>query len=351
MSHPPIIRPRKLRRGDRIAVVASSWGGPATCPERYEQGKRQLAAAFGLDVVEMPHALKPANWLARNPQARADDLMQAFADPAIAGIISAIGGEDSIRLLRHLDFEAIRKHPKVYMGYSDSTVSHLACYKAGLGSFYGPSIMSGFAENGGLHDYLRLSVQRLLFEDGPAGEIRPNPDGWVVEQYDWSDVASLTRPRPLNAPLPWRYLRGQGVVRGHLLGGCLEVLDMLRGSRCWPSLAQWQGAILFLETSEDAPAPSMLRYFLRNLAEQGVLQGLQGILLGRPGGKLAPSRFVEYDEALLQVLDEEGLTELAVVTHMDFGHTDPMCVLPYGVMVEIDCDAQRISLVESATLP
>ena len=104
---------------------------------------------FGVTVVETPHALGDPDWLRRNPQARADDLLGAFADPAIRGIISTIGGEESIRLLPFLDLAVIRANPKVFLGYSDTTVAHLACFSAGLCSFYGPAIMTGFAENGG----------------------------------------------------------------------------------------------------------------------------------------------------------------------------------------------------------
>ncbi len=137
-----MIKPRKLQQGQTVAAVTLSWGGPGTFPHRYEVGKRQFEAEFGLRVVEMPHALRDPDWIARNPAARADDLMQAFADPSIAGIVSTIGGDDSIRLLRYLDLDVIRNNPKVFLGFSDTTVTHFAAYRAGLVSFYGPSFMA-----------------------------------------------------------------------------------------------------------------------------------------------------------------------------------------------------------------
>jgi muramoyltetrapeptide carboxypeptidase LdcA involved in peptidoglycan recycling len=158
-----MIKPKRLSRGQKVAAISLSWGGPGTFRHRYEAGKRQFEQMFGLTVVEMPHALRDPAWLAANPQARAADLIQAFTDPDIAGIISTIGGDDSIRLLRYLDLEVIRQHPKVFMGYSDTTVTHFACYQAGLVSFYGPAFMAGFAENGGIFPYLVDSVQRILF--------------------------------------------------------------------------------------------------------------------------------------------------------------------------------------------
>ena len=139
-----------LRPGSRIAALSLSWGGPGTIPYRYEIGKQQFEETFGVTVIETEHALRDADWLARNPKARADDLMAAFGDETIDGILSTIGGEDSIRTLPYLDLDLIRNNPKVFMGFSDTTISHAACFKAGIVSFYGPSFMAGFAENGGM---------------------------------------------------------------------------------------------------------------------------------------------------------------------------------------------------------
>ena len=344
-----MLKPQKLNPGDQVATVSLSWGGPGTFLHRYQAGVRQLEEAFNVTVVEMPHTLKDPDWLANHPQARAADLMQAFADPSIKAIFSTIGGEDSIRIVPFLDLDVIRQNPKIFMGYSDTTISHLACYKAGLSSFYGPAIMAGFGENGGLFPYLVDSVRRTLFSSEPPGEIVPNQSGWTVEQLNWADPQNQSRKRALTPASGWKFLQGQGIHRGHLLGGCLEVLDWLRGTSLWPELDDWQDAILFLETSEEIPPPEFVRYTLRAFAALGVLKRLSGILLGRPGGNFPPERFHEYDQAILQVVrDEEGLSTLPIVTHMDFGHTDPMFVLPYGVQSEIDCDQQRFSILENA---
>ncbi len=343
-----MIKPVKLNPGDKVAAITLSWGGPGTFPHRYEAGKRQLQETFGLELVATPHALRDADWLQRHPQARADDLMQAFADPTVKAIFSTIGGEDSIRLWPYLDLSVIRDNPKIFMGYSDTTVTHLVCYKAGLVSFYGPAIMAGFGENGGLFPYMVESVRRTLFTAEPIGPIQPNRDGWTVEMLDWADPANQERKRKLNPSTGWNFLQGTGVHRGRLLGGCFEVLDWLRGTPFWPEPEQWQDAILFLETTEDAPPPQMVLYGLRSLAAMGVLSRLAGILFARPGGGWPVERFAEYDAVLRQVVtEEEGLTDLPIITQMDFGHTDPMFVLPYGVLAEIDCEREQFTIVES----
>ncbi len=345
-----LIKPHKIMAGDRVAAVSLSWGGPGAIPERYLAGKRQLEAEFGLTVVEAGHALSDPTWLYKNPKARADDLMAAFVDPSIRAIISTIGGDESIRILPYIDLDVIRSNPKIFMGYSDTTITHFACIRAGLASFYGPSIMAGFGENGGLFPYLTRSVRQTLFSAVPVGEVLPNRDGWTVERLDWTNPDNQARKRKLNPCTGWKYLQGRGVRRGRLIGGCIDVLDWLRGTDFWPASEAWQEAILFIETSEDAPAPETVSRILRTLAAMRILTGLSGILFGRPGGdKLQVEAFEEYDRAILQVVtEEEGLVDLPIVTGMDFGHTDPVFVLPYGTLAEIDCERQKFSILESA---
>ncbi|MCB9988575.1 MAG: LD-carboxypeptidase [Rhodospirillales bacterium] len=342
------IKPPKLKEGDTIAAVSPSWGGPGTFPHRYEAGKRQFMEAFKVNVVEMPHTMRDADWLFRNPQARADDLMQAFSDFSINGIIATIGGEDSVRLIPWLDFGVIRNNPKIFMGYSDTTNAHLACVKAGLTSFYGPSIMAGFAENGGLFPYMEEAVRKTLFSSDPVGDI-PQADGWTVEFLDWANPDNQAIKRNMSSPLGRRVLQGTGTVQGHLMGGCLDVFPMVVGTELWPDKELWQGAILFLETSEEAPPVESVKRWLRNLGAQGIFDAVNGVILGRPGGPVPVDELMRYDAILQKVVAEEFCQpDLPLMTQMDFGHTDPMFVLPYGVQAEIDCENKGFRILECA---
>ena len=119
----------------------------------------------------------------------------------------------------------------------------------------------------------------------------------------------------------------------------------------FPSASDLQGAVLFLETSEDAPPPSFLTEFVRCLAAMDILEGLGGILLGRPGGGVDPDNFHAYDTALCETVREEyGLNEMPIVTNMDFGHTDPMFVIPIGMKVRIDSTKPEIAIDEAAVI-
>jgi muramoyltetrapeptide carboxypeptidase LdcA involved in peptidoglycan recycling len=192
------------------------------------------------------------------------------------------------------------------------------------------------------------SFRQAAFETTPIRELPPNTEGWTVEFLDWGDPANQHRLRQRTASQGVRTLRGAGIRRGHLIGGCAEVLEQLKGTAWWPPISYWDGAILFYETSEEAPPESFIRRWLRNFAAQGVLSRLAGILLARPGGVMNEHQREAQCAAVLQVLDEAGLIDLPVLADLDFGHTDPIATLPYGVMAEIDCDAATLRILEAA---
>ena len=141
--------------GDTVATVSLSWGGAGDedLLWRYRLGRKRLEEQFGLKVVEMENTLKGSKYLYQHPEARAKDLMDAFSDPAIKAVFSCIGGEESVRMLPYVDFDVVRQNPKIFVGYSDTTITHLICLKAGLSSFYGPSLLAELAENIQIYDY------------------------------------------------------------------------------------------------------------------------------------------------------------------------------------------------------
>lgn len=103
----------------------------------------------------MPNALKGIEYLYNNPKARAEDLMNAFKDKEVKAIINAIGGDDTIRLLPYIDFDIIKNNPKIFMGFSDTTVNHFMMYKAGLVSYYGASLMNNWGEYVEINEYTK----------------------------------------------------------------------------------------------------------------------------------------------------------------------------------------------------
>lgn len=337
-------KPMKLQPGDTVATVSPSWGGAGE-PEikwRYEQGVKRLEEVFGLKVVPMPNSLKGGDYLYENPQARAEDLMTAFRDPTIKAIFANIGGEDSIRLLPYIDFTVIQNNPKIFSGYSDVTISHLFCHKAGISSFYGPAILTDFAENVEMDPYTIEMVNRTLFSNEVIGEIQP-AENWTSERLEWIETNKHTR-RIMNQNTGYEVLQGSGTVKGRLIGGCIEVLEFAKGTELWPDTAFWNDSILFFETSEEKPEPDFIRYWLRNYAAQGILQKANGIIFGKPQDE---KYYEEYKVEIRKVMKEYSLEHLPILYNLNFGHTEPKFILPYGAMAEIDCEQKTFSIVES----
>lgn len=339
--------PPALHPGDTIAVVSPSWSGPGAYPLRYDAGRRQLEERFGLVVRDMPHARMPPEWVAEYPEARANDLHAALLDPDIRGIFTSIGGDDSIRVLEHLDLELIASRPKALLGFSDTTCLHMAWHRAGVVSFYGSSVMCAFAENGGIDPYFERGLRATLFDGTTAPGAWPtNEDGWTVEMLDWADATNQDRVRARRQSTGPRWLQGEYRVEGCLVPACIDVLDWLRGTPWWPDL---DGAILALETSEAAPTPEAVVRMLRPLVANGDIGRIHALLFGRPGGHdLDPADHTDYDDALLQVVrDEAGRTDLPIVSGLDFGHTDPPWTLPVGVACSVDPVTRTISIDEA----
>lgn len=340
-------KPERLRPGDRVATVSLSWGGAGDeeILWRYHQGKARLEEVFGLRVVEMPHTLAGTQFVYDHPEKRAEDLMAAFADQSIKGIISCIGGTDSIRMLPYIDFDLIGKNPKVFTGYSDTTVSHFLCIKAGISSMYGPALLTDFAENIEMTPYTVEAVRRAFFSAEPIGPVLPS-ESWTSQRLAWVEENKNTA-RTFQPNGPYEVLQGTGKTQGRLIGGCLEVINYLRGTSLFPTPDHFDRAILFLETSECESPPWLVEDELRCLGTMGILSRLSGIFWGKPQGE----KYVkEYQDVTRKVLVEAGRADLPVLCNGSFGHNEPKIVLPYGALAEIDCDRAAFSILESAVL-
>jgi len=342
-----LIKPKKLKPGDTVATVSPSWGG-AGDPNirwRYDQGVKRLEEVFGLNVVAMPHSLKGSEYLYDHPEARAEDLNNAFQNDEIKGIFANIGGEESIRLLPYIDFDVIRQNPKIFMGYSDITILHLICLKAGLSSFYGPAVLVDFAENIQMDPYTIDMIKRALFSADPIGEIKA-PAKWTSEYLEW-DISNKNTRRKMYPNQTYELIQGNGIVTGHLIGGCIEVLEFAKGTPLWPKEQYWQDSILFFETSEEKTEPQYIRYWLRNYAAQGILHKCKGIIFAKPYGEV---HYNAYKKEIKKVLTEYGLNNLPVLYNLTFGHTEPMFAIPYGARAEINCDEKTFTILESGVI-
>jgi muramoyltetrapeptide carboxypeptidase LdcA involved in peptidoglycan recycling len=340
-----LIKPEKLKRGDKVATVSLSWGGAGdkALRTRYEIGKKRLEEVFGLEVVEMEHTLSGTEYVYNHPKERAEDLMKAFLDPEIKAIISCIGGDDTVRLFPYIDFDIIRNNPKIFMGYSDTTANHFMMYKAGLSSFYGPAILTDFAENVEMSKYTVDSIMKTLFTNEVIGEVKQS-EGWTSEYLIWEDENNNNIKRKFNKNTGYELLQGNGKVTGPLIGGCMEVIEMIKGTELYPEIEDFQGAILFFETSEEIPKPEEVKYWLRNYGLAGILDKVNGIIFGKPKGEVY---IEEYKNTIVNTLKEFNKEDLPVLYNLSFGHCEPKFIIPYGALAEINCKEISFSILES----
>lgn len=204
-----MIKPKKLKKGDKVAIVSLSSGlaGEEMFRHRYELGKKRLEQ-LGFNVVTMKNALKGIEYLYNHPEKRAEDFMEAIVDKDIKGIICNIGGDDTIRLLPYIDFETIANNPKVFMGYSDTTINHFVMQKAGVASYYGPAVMTDFAENNNMHTYTLKYINEVLLENREDIVIKSS-DKWTSEYLDWAIEENDNISRKMNEEK-----RGYEVLQG-----------------------------------------------------------------------------------------------------------------------------------------
>lgn len=339
-----LIRPKALKKGDVVATVSLSWGA-AGAPDirwKYDLGKQRIESLLGLRVKEMPHTLAPEEFVASHPEARAADLMQAFRDPEVKAIFCCIGGSDSVKMLPYLDFQVIRENPKIFTGYSDSTVSDFICMHAGLGAFYGCHVLNDFAENGSMAEYSLNSIRQTLFVPEAPGEILP-AETWCAGDERWKnpeykDVARVYRPETHGVEV----LQGSGVGRGRLVGGCMSVVEDLKDTILFPSAEEFVDTILFFEVVSWAP--ECVAKALEDYHTRGMLQGVRGILFGKPYDE---NNYALYRSTLTDTLHRLGYKDMPVFYNMSFGHNDPKFLIPYGTMAEMDPATGTFCILES----
>ena len=339
-----MIKTQRLKKGDKVAIVSLSSGilGEKEIIHKYELGKKRLEEKFGLEVIAMKNTLKGIKYLYEHPEKRAEDLMEAFKDKSIKAIICAIGGDDTIRLLPYIDYDVIKNNPKIFMGFSDTTANHLMMYKAGLVSYYGPCFLCDFAEYVDMYDYTEKVVRDLLFDAKDNYKIE-KCDYWTNEHIEWCEENMNKSKEKLKDEKGYEVIQGKGKVQGKLLGGCLDAFPIYVGTEIWLAKEEWENKILFLETSEDMPKPELVTYYLRNLGAQGIFNVAKGIIVGKPQSE---KYYEEYKEVYRKVLKEFGREDMPVLYNVNFGHSSPIGIIPYGIECELDVDKKEITLLE-----
>jgi muramoyltetrapeptide carboxypeptidase LdcA involved in peptidoglycan recycling len=336
-TYPPPVRP-----GDRIAVISPSAGMPAVFPDVYELGLRRLREEFGLEPVEYPATR------AKDAPAgvRAHDIMAAFTDPSVSAVMASIGGDDQITVLRHLSLRLLAAHPKRFFGYSDNTNLLHFLFRAGMVGYHGGSVMVHLGRPAALHPLSAGSLRAAL--SGGGYELTCPPE-FGDETRSWADPASLALDPPMRAARPWEWVGAGRIVDGVAWGGNLEILSWLLAAGY---VDEVPATVLFVETSEEMPSGVEVYRMLRNMGERGLLERFEAVLVGRAKAwerdrqRSLPERaaYADAQRAAVQRALGEYNPDALVVFDVDFGHTDPQLVIPYGGRVRVDGLARRITV-------
>lgn len=300
-------KPIPLKPGDTIRVVSPASPLPL---EKLEK-MREFLEAEGYKVELAKNALAAEEYLAGSDGARAQDLMEAFTDPAVQGILCSRGGYGSARLMPHLDLDAISASNKLFLGYSDITTLHLALQRRGLASIYAPMGISFHAER----------------------------DPWVYDSFRAALRGENTIP--IGAPKGTTLVGGQ--AEGEITGGCL---CLLTDSLATPDALDARGKILLIEDVDENP--HRIDAMLTHLLLSGILPSASGVVIGE---------MTNTDERCDPVIGAKPWREivrdrvapLGIPTIIDFpfGHMKNMLTLPLGLQVRLDADKGELTYLET----
>ncbi len=314
MKHIPILKPRRLSRGDTLGIIAPASPGSQ---EMADAGKRWLESQ-GFAVQFGKHTAARQGYLAGTDEARAADLHNMFASPDIQGIICLRGGYGTMRLLDLLDYDLISANPKVFVGYSDITALHTSIgQRTGLVSFHGPMLESDLAKD--LPAYTSECFLQALTGTEPLGLIGNPPQ---------THSASFIVP---------------GTAEGRLTGGNLSLIAATMGT---PYEIDTVGKILCLE--DVGEAPYRIDRMLTQLLLAGKLQAAAGIVVDVFAGcnDEGGNSNVTVEDVLL---DRLGNLDKPVLMNLHFGHTADKATLPFGIKARLGTTDGGLVITETAT--
>jgi len=311
------IFPEKLKRGDKVMVVA-----PSNSLGLISEETRQIAGErfqeMGLELSFGKHIEELDDFDSSSIESRINDLHEAFLDKSVKGIFAVIGGFNCNQLLRYLDWNLIKSNPKIFVGYSDTTALQNAIYaKTGLVTYSGPAY-STFGQK--LYfDYTLESFKECLFEDKKF-DVLPSDswsdDKWYLDQEN----------RKLHKNDGWLVIN-EGQANGTILGANLCTFNLLQGTEYFPDISD---AILFLEDDAESKLVNFDRD-LQSLIHLPNLDKVKGVVIGR----FQNASEVKTEQLIKVVKSKKELENVPILANVDFGHTSPIITFPIGGDVEL----------------
>lgn len=336
----------KLQPGDSVGIVSPSFVAPAVFPMEYELGLARLRDQFKLNPIELPHATDPN----ASHADKIEDLVEAFTNPAIKAVITTLGGDHQIEYIHKLPIAPFRENPKAFFGYSDNTHFANFLFLQGVPSFYGGCIYTEYAMQGGMDSFTERYLREALFAGGEI-QLEESPE-YNDQDLPWGIAENLGKRRRYQPNEGW-FWDGSRDARGYTWGGCVESIDeILRHGRALPTLSDFEEIVLFLETSEGIPSADYVKRVLRALGERGILERVQGVLVGRPKAWSFETPHGDEEKIAYATAQRKAVTDVVrrynptapIVQNLDFGHTAPSLCLPCGAQATIVSGERSITV-------
>ena len=260
---------------------------------------------------------------------RIEDLHEAFLDKKVKAIFTVIGGDNVNQLLKYIDYNIVKRNPKIICGYSDTTaLSNALFHKTGLVTYSGPAYSTLGMLKG--IDFSINYIKKCLFSSDPYE---------VINSEQWSDDAWYLDQEKRN------FYKDNGIevlnhgeAEGKIVGGNLCTLNLLQGTEFMPDLTN---AVLFLE-DDELTSPSNFDRDLQSLIHQKNFDSVKGIVIGKFQLKS------EVSETLLKkiIQSKQELASIPVLYNLNFGHTTPNICFPIGGFVKIDTKSRKQIIIE-----
>ena len=341
------VLPPKLEKGDKVAVIGTS--GVQQFPEVIDIGVQRLRERFDLEPGVYDLARKDAKYLNNHTEEQAEDIMRAFEDPEIKGVIAVTGGDEQIRILKHLEPERLKQNPTRFYGISDNTNLHIYLWNLGIQSFYGGQILDDLLAEGEIGEYTYNYLEKAFFEDS-LGELESS-EQFTDGYFDLFQDEIVDDRERFESP-DWEFWNFDGeTVEGRLFGGCFNIIkDQIMVEKYLPEDEKLEGSILMLETSEVNPEIQNIKWWLINMGERGLLQKFSAILVARPMREALHENKTleekkEYHRKQTQTIKDEVqryCPDTPVVFNMDFGHTHPKIPMKLGGKLVINPKEEKI---------
>ena len=320
------IFPKKLKKGDLVQVIApaSSLGiisqeNREISNQRFE--KMGLKLVFGKNVEEIDE------FNSSSIESRIEDLHDAFRNPKAKAVICVVGGFNSNQLLKYIDWNLIKKNPKIFCGFSDITALGNAIFsKTGLVNYSGPTYAT-FSEKIGF-DYTLEYFEKCLFSK-KSFEIVPSLR-WSDDKYflDQNNRTFFKNVGPL--------IVNEGKAEGIILGGNLCTFNLLQGTQFFPNISN---AVLFIEDDYESNAVIFDRN-LQSLLHLPSFGKVRGVVFGR----FQQASEITNEKMMKIIKTKKELEKIPIIINADFGHTQSMITFPIGGTAKLLAKDGKIKL-------